>query len=79
VIEGRKADHAVGFLRAGSLATVVPRWNLKLARSWSNTTVDLPGPRWRNVLTGELLNGGRVSMSNLLHRFPVALLMKEES
>jgi (1->4)-alpha-D-glucan 1-alpha-D-glucosylmutase len=79
VIEGRKADHAVGFLRAGSVATIVPRWNLKLSGNWSNTTVDLPGKRWRNVLTDELLNGGRVSMSVLLRRFPVALLLKEES
>jgi (1->4)-alpha-D-glucan 1-alpha-D-glucosylmutase len=79
VIEGRKADHAVGFLRGGSVATIVPRWNLKLSGNWSNTTVDLPGKRWRNVLTDELLNGGRVSMSVLLRHFPVALLVKEES
>ncbi len=78
-IEGRKTDHAMGYLRAGSLATIVPRWNLKLAGNWSNTTVDLPGQRWRNLLTDEILNGGRVLMQNLLRRFPVALLVKEES
>jgi hypothetical protein len=32
-----------------------------------------------SVLTDELFNGGRVSMTSLLRRFPVALLMKEES
>ncbi len=69
----------MGYLRAGSLATIVPRWNLKLAGNWSNTTVDLPGQRWKNLLTDEILNGGRVSMQNLLRRFPVALLVKEES
>jgi (1->4)-alpha-D-glucan 1-alpha-D-glucosylmutase len=79
VIEGRKTDHAVGYLRAGSLATIVPRWNMKLAGNWSNTTVELPGERWRSVLTDEVLNGGRVPMPNLLRRFPVALLVKEES
>jgi (1->4)-alpha-D-glucan 1-alpha-D-glucosylmutase len=79
VIEGRKADHVMGYLRGGSLATIVPRWNLKLGGNWSNTTVDLPGPRWRSVLTEELLNGGRVPISSLLRRFPVALLVKEES
>ncbi len=79
VIEGRKSDHAVGYLRAGSLATIVPRWNMKLAGNWSNTTVELPGERWRSVLTDEVLNGGRVPMPNLLRRFPVALLVKEES
>jgi len=79
VIEGRKADHAVGFVRAGCVATIVPRWNLKLSGNWSNTTVDLPGGRWMNVLTDELFNSGRVSMTSLLRRFPVALLVKEES
>jgi (1->4)-alpha-D-glucan 1-alpha-D-glucosylmutase len=79
VIEGRKADHAVGFVRAGCVATIVPRWNLKLSGNWSNTTVDLPDGRWMNVLTDELFNSGRVSMTSLLRRFPVALLVKEES
>ncbi len=78
MVDGKKAEHAMGYLRAGSLATIVPRWNLKLAGNWSNTTVELPGKRWRNVLTNEVSNGGRVSMSGLLRRFPVALLMKEE-
>jgi (1->4)-alpha-D-glucan 1-alpha-D-glucosylmutase len=78
MVDGKKAEHAMGYLRAGSLATIVPRWNLKLAGNWSNTTVELPGKRWRNVLTNEVSNGGRVSMSGLLRRFPVALLMKEK-
>ena len=79
VIDGRKTEHAVGYLRAGSLATIVPRWNLRLAGNWSNTTVDLPGARWKNMLTDEVLNGGRVPLASLLGRFPVALLIKEES
>jgi len=79
VIEGRKADHAMGYLRAGSVAAIVPRWNLKLAGSWSNTNVYLPAQSWRNVFTDEVLNGGRVALSSLLRRFPVALLVKEES
>ena len=77
--EGRKVDHVVGYLRADLLATIVPRWNLKLGGSWANTTVELPGERWKNLLTNEVLNGGRVSMQNLLRRFPVALLLKEEN
>jgi (1->4)-alpha-D-glucan 1-alpha-D-glucosylmutase len=79
VIEGRKTDHAVGYLRAGGLATIASRWNLKLAGNWSNTTVDLPGERWRNMFTDEVFNGGRIPMPSLLRRFPVALLVKEES
>jgi (1->4)-alpha-D-glucan 1-alpha-D-glucosylmutase len=52
---------------------------LKLGGNWVNTTVDLPSQHWRNLLTGESLNGGRVFMSDILRHFPVALLAKEES
>jgi maltooligosyltrehalose synthase len=47
--------------------------------SWANTIVDLPGKLWRNLLTNETVNGGRTGMQNILHRLPVALLVKEES
>jgi (1->4)-alpha-D-glucan 1-alpha-D-glucosylmutase len=77
-IEGKKTEYAVGYVRTGSVATVVPRWNLKLGGNWSGTTVELPAERWTNVLTGEELKGGRVAIQSLLQRFPVALLVKEE-
>ena len=60
VIEGRKMDHGIGYLRAGAVATIVPRWHLKLGGNWSGTTVDLRRARWKNLLTGEVLAGGRV-------------------
>ncbi len=78
VFEGRKTEYAVGYLRAGNLATIVPRWPMKLGGNWSNTTVDLPGNLWKNLLTSEVLSGGRVPVQNVLHRFPVALLAREE-
>jgi (1->4)-alpha-D-glucan 1-alpha-D-glucosylmutase len=78
-IEGKKADYAIGYVRARSVATIVPRWSMKLGGSWSGTTVELPLERWTNVLTSEILNGGRVSIQSLLQRFPVALLVKEEN
>jgi (1->4)-alpha-D-glucan 1-alpha-D-glucosylmutase len=77
--DGRKADHAMGYLRAGNLATIVPRWPVKLGGHWSNTAVNLPGDRWKNLLTDELLNGSRIPLENLLRRFPAALLVKEEN
>src|SRR6266568_545180 len=77
-IEGSKKDHAVAYLRGESVATIVPRWSLKLGGSWASTTLDLPQGRWRNVLTGNLLSGGRCRLQNLLQRFPVALLIKQE-
>ena len=77
--EGRKADHAMGYLRAGKIATIVPRWPVKLGGRWSNTTVSLPGDRWKNLLTDDTLNGGSVPLQDVLRRFPAALLVKEES
>ncbi|HEY2469002.1 MAG TPA: malto-oligosyltrehalose synthase [Terracidiphilus sp.] len=77
-IEGRKADYCIGYLRAGSVAVIAPRWTLKLGESWSGTTVDLPATRWKNVFTGDVLSGGRVPVHTVLRRFPVALLIKEE-
>ncbi len=75
--EGAKKEHAVAFLRAGCVATVVPRWNVRRGLAWTGTAIGLPQGRWRNVLTGDAFPGGRALMQNLLQRFPVALLAKE--
>jgi len=76
VAEGPKRQHVVAYMRAGRVATVVPRWTLKLGASWSSTTVELPEGSWKNLLTGDMLQGGRLRVQALLRRFPVALLMK---
>ena len=77
---GPRARHAVAFARTGGLAVVVPRL---LAcpdgpdgpdGAWPGTTVELPGGRWVDVLTGDPVEGGRVGISALLRRFPVAVL-----
>jgi (1->4)-alpha-D-glucan 1-alpha-D-glucosylmutase len=78
-VEGRKSEHAIAYLRAGSVATIVPRWNVKRADNWSGASVTLPGSVWRNVLTQDVLQGGRVPIQSILQRFPVALLVKEEN
>jgi (1->4)-alpha-D-glucan 1-alpha-D-glucosylmutase len=78
-IYGRKSNHAMGYIRAGKLATIVPRWTMKLEGLWSDTVVDLPADRWKNLLTDEMLNGGRIPIQDLFRRFPVALLLKEEN
>lgn len=79
VIEGKKADHCAGYLRADAVAAIVPRWHLKLGGKWSGTTVELPAAQWRNQLTGEVLAGGRIALHTVLQRFPVALLTREEN
>ena len=75
--EGAKKEHVMAFLRAGRVATVVPRWNVKRGSTWAGTTVELPEGRWRNLLTGDAIQGGRTLVQTLLLRFPVALLTKE--
>lgn len=74
---GTKSEQVTAFLRGKNVATVVPRWTIKLGDTWAGTTLDLPQGNWRNVLTGDTVRGGRVEVQALLTRFPVALLEKE--
>jgi (1->4)-alpha-D-glucan 1-alpha-D-glucosylmutase len=75
--EGSKSDHLVGYLRGDSVAVFVPRWPLKLGGNWASTTVELPQGKWKNHLTREVIEGGRLRVQKLLERFPVALLTRE--
>jgi (1->4)-alpha-D-glucan 1-alpha-D-glucosylmutase len=77
VATGSKSEHLVGFFRGATVGTVVPRLPLKLGGSWAGTTIELPKGRWENVLTGDVVEGSRIRVQALLHRFPVALLQKE--
>ena len=77
IVDGPRREHLVGYLRAEKVATIAPRWTLKLGDSWASTTVELPQGRWRNVLTGDVVKGGRLRVHALLQRFPMALLKKE--
>jgi (1->4)-alpha-D-glucan 1-alpha-D-glucosylmutase len=73
---GARADHAVGFLRGGEVAVVIPRLVIRLGGDWQDTALDLPAGPWRNELTGEERAGGPVRLGELLARFPVALLSR---
>jgi (1->4)-alpha-D-glucan 1-alpha-D-glucosylmutase len=46
---------------------------------WGDTTIELPPGRWRNRLTRDVCDGGVAPLANLLARFPVALLEREET
>jgi (1->4)-alpha-D-glucan 1-alpha-D-glucosylmutase len=74
---GEKAEHVIAFSRLGRVITVALRLVLSLAGNWGDSWIDLPSGPWRNVLTGDRVHGGRVSIGGLLERFPVALLWKE--
>ena len=88
-VSGTAAGHVLAFTRTGGqarapgLAVVVPRLVARLgggtwgAGAWGDTTVALPEGDWTDVLTGEPLAGGSVSVEALLRRFPVAVLGNE--
>jgi (1->4)-alpha-D-glucan 1-alpha-D-glucosylmutase len=74
-------DHVVAFARSERVLTVVPRLTARLGGTWGETTLGLPAGRWRDELTGSVHTGGHGggSMATILGRFPVALLVREES
>jgi (1->4)-alpha-D-glucan 1-alpha-D-glucosylmutase len=73
---GKKAKHAVAFMRDGGLITIVPHLVLGL-KNWGDTFMELPRGHWRNEFTGEkFVSSAR--LSELLNKFPVALLVGKE-
>ncbi len=77
-VHGAKADHAVAFARGDGLAVVVPRLVAGLDDDWGDTTVALPGGTWTSVLDGSTTASGDVGMADLLARFPLAVLARNE-
>jgi (1->4)-alpha-D-glucan 1-alpha-D-glucosylmutase len=75
-LTGTRSKHAFAFLRADSVAVIVPRFPLALAGRWEDTSVDLPDGRWVNELTGDTFDGGHQPLAELLARFPVALAVR---
>ena len=75
---GERAGHVVAFARYNAAVTVVPRLGLRLDGPWAETTLELPPGQWRNELTGEGVGGGMVRTGELLARFPVCLLSRQE-
>jgi (1->4)-alpha-D-glucan 1-alpha-D-glucosylmutase len=73
---GARARHVVAFARGDGAITVVPRLVIGLGGDWSDTHLELPSGWWRNCLTGEPIAGGTLRLSDLLRRFPVALLTR---
>jgi (1->4)-alpha-D-glucan 1-alpha-D-glucosylmutase len=77
LVEGSKQEHLIAFCRAGSVAVLAPRWNLRLRGGFGSTTVELPSGNWTDILSGGVVNGGKIRAQDLLQRFPVALLVRE--
>jgi len=73
---GPKASHVVAFQRNGDVITVAPRLLASL-EEWGATVLEIPEGHWRNQFTGELVEGGKLELAELLRPFPVALLTSE--
>lgn len=74
---GSRADHAIAYLRAGSVIALAPRLVVKLGGDWRDTAIELAEGNWRNHLTGDRWKSGLTGVAELLRRFPVALLSRE--
>jgi len=75
---GSKARHVVAFAR-GRLVVAVPRLLVGLGGEWGDTSVELPGGTWSDVLTGHAFEGGAaVALRTLLADFPVAVLAQPQ-
>ena len=74
-LRGPAAARAVGLLRGGEVAVVVPirTW----APAWAGTQVRLPEGRWQHVLADTTMDGGAVDLEALFGAFPVALLERK--
>lgn len=86
---GPRADHVVAFERTldeHSVVAVASRLAFRLlegvqmplvpADRWQGTRLKLPGVRYRDVITGDTF-AGECELSDVLSRFPVALLERE--
>lgn len=79
--DGPAADHAVAFSRGrGEMVAVATRLPVGLAArgGWSDTTLALPAAAsdWIDVVTGESVGSAVPRLSELLARYPVALLVR---
>jgi (1->4)-alpha-D-glucan 1-alpha-D-glucosylmutase len=74
---GDRAQHVVAFMRGSGAITLVPRLVVGLAGRWGDTAIDIPAGKWRNELSGQVFDGGRIEVSRLTDKFPVCLLILE--
>ena len=78
-VVGPAAEHAIASDRGGAipLATRLPI-GLERAGGWGETLVMVPHGSYRDALTGAEFEGGAVEVARILHRYPVALLLRED-
>ncbi|MBN8634246.1 MAG: malto-oligosyltrehalose synthase [Anaerolineae bacterium] len=84
-VEGAKADHVIAFRRiyqGKGILVIVPRLLVGLTDGqerpptgdvWGDTRITVEGGSYRNVFTGEMIDGGQVVLSQALRYFPIGL------
>jgi len=75
---GAKAAHLVSFQRGENVITIAPRLFLTLG-DWNGTLIEIPEGVWKNQLTGDSIQGGKIEVASIVNRFPVALLTREST
>ncbi len=75
---GSKAQNVVAVQRGDGVIGVAPIYSLSVEDRWSDTSLQIPTGRWKNELTGAVMEGGKLSVATLLNDFPVALLSREQ-
>ncbi|GID92734.1 malto-oligosyltrehalose synthase [Amorphoplanes digitatis] len=77
--DGRVRDHVMAFDRGGAVA-VATRLPVGLSRhgGWHDTSLSLDGHTWTEVFTNTSYGGSRLAVAELLHTYPVALLVREQ-
>ena len=78
--QGLAAGHAVAFARSASLVAVATRLPVGLAArgGWRDTVLPLPEGTtdWHDVITDAPVDGAAPRLSDVLSRYPVALLVR---
>jgi (1->4)-alpha-D-glucan 1-alpha-D-glucosylmutase len=78
--QGPAARHAVAFARSASLVAVATRLPVGLTArgGWGDTVLPLPEGTtdWHDVITDTAVDGAAPRLSDLLSRYPVALLVR---
>lgn len=76
--QGSQASRVVSFARGERVVVIAPRlWAELLQQGFGDTSVSLPNGAYRNLFDSDPRYSGRVELSELLRRFPVALLIAE--
>jgi (1->4)-alpha-D-glucan 1-alpha-D-glucosylmutase len=80
-VAGARADHLAAYVRNAEVAVVAPLRVGDLGTrhrdwDWGDTSLSLPEGRWHDVMGIVTHAGGERPVSELLERFPVALLVR---